>query len=54
MRHSTDESIVKDRMRVTFCYRQKMVHDEDVAASVLDVFPRFLDVAGLVSEYITL
>jgi len=48
MRHSTDKSVVKEKMRVTFDYRQKLVHDQDATASVLDVFPRFLDTAGLV------
>lgn len=48
MRHSTDKSVVKEKMRVTFDYRQKLVHNQDATASVLDVFPRFLDTAGLV------
>ena len=51
MRHSTDESIVKERMRVTFSYRQKLVQDEVASSSLLDVFPRFLDVGGLVRPF---
>ena len=35
MRHSTDKSVVKEKMRVTFDYRQKLVHDQDATASVL-------------------
>jgi len=49
IRHSSDESVVKEKMRVTFQYRQKMVGD-DASSSVLDVFPRFLDVPGLVRK----
>lgn len=48
MRHSTDKSVVKEKMRATFEYRQKLVRDQAATASVLDVFPRFLDTAGLV------
>ncbi|KAJ7989843.1 hypothetical protein DPEC_G00308690 [Dallia pectoralis] len=47
IRHSSDESVVKEKMRATFQYRQKMVGDCDASSSVLDVFPRFLDVPGL-------
>ncbi|XP_027137162.1 uncharacterized protein LOC113746307 [Larimichthys crocea] len=50
MRHSTDKSVVKEKMRVTFDYRQKLVHNQDATASVLDVFPRFLDTAGLIEQ----
>ncbi|XP_053530526.1 uncharacterized protein LOC124628065 isoform X2 [Ictalurus punctatus] len=46
IRHSTDESVVKEKMRATFQYRQKIVN-EDASSSVLDLFPRFLDVPGL-------
>ncbi|XP_041672065.1 uncharacterized protein LOC121528616 [Cheilinus undulatus] len=50
IRHSTDQSVVKEKMRATFEYRQKMVHDKDATSSVLDVFPRFLDVPGLIDQ----
>ncbi|XP_077951683.1 uncharacterized protein LOC120811737 isoform X3 [Gasterosteus aculeatus] len=49
IRHSSDESVVKEKMRATFQYRQKMVGD-DASSSVLDVFPRFLDVPGLIDQ----
>lgn len=49
IRHSSDESVVKEKMRATFQYRQKMVGD-DASSSFLDVFPRFLDVPGLVRK----
>ncbi|XP_076837365.1 uncharacterized protein LOC143482744 [Brachyhypopomus gauderio] len=47
MRHSTDESVVKEKMRETFQHRQKLVHDTDASVSVLDEFPRFLDIPRL-------
>ncbi|KAK0155497.1 hypothetical protein N1851_002087 [Merluccius polli] len=50
MRHSTDKSVVSEKTRATFDYRQKLVHDQDATASVLDVFPRFLDTAGLIEQ----
>ncbi|XP_049338304.1 uncharacterized protein LOC125803859 [Astyanax mexicanus] len=50
MRHSTDESVVKERMRATFQYRQKLVRDKDASMSVLDNFPRFLDIPGLIDQ----
>lgn len=50
MIHSTDEHVVKARMRATFEYRQKIVHDQDASVSVLDVFPRFLDIPGLIEQ----
>ncbi|XP_077939789.1 uncharacterized protein LOC144389513 [Gasterosteus aculeatus] len=49
IRHSSDESVVKEKMRATFQYRQKMVGD-DASSSFLDVFPRFLDVPGLIDQ----
>ncbi|XP_076153829.1 uncharacterized protein LOC143137422 isoform X2 [Alosa pseudoharengus] len=50
IRYSTDHSVVKERMRATFEYRQKLVHDQDATSTVLDVFPRFLDVPGLIDQ----
>ncbi|XP_072532560.1 uncharacterized protein [Salminus brasiliensis] len=54
IRHSTDESIIKERMRATFQYRQKLVYDEDASVSILDVFPRFLDIPGLIDQDFTM
>ncbi|XP_071357586.1 uncharacterized protein [Trachinotus anak] len=50
MRHSTDESVVKEKMRATFEYRQKLVHEQDATSSVLDVFHCFLDIPGLIDQ----
>ncbi|XDV16209.1 hypothetical protein PO909_016025 [Leuciscus waleckii] len=49
MKHSTDQSIVKERMKATFKYRQNMLHDPDKSSHILDYFPRFLDTPGLFS-----
>lgn len=49
MKHSADQSVVKEKMKATFKHRQSMVHDKDKSALVLDHFPRFLDTPGLVS-----
>ncbi|CAL8239263.1 unnamed protein product, partial [Gadus morhua 'NCC'] len=38
------------KMRATFEYRQKLVHDQDATSSVFDVFPRFLDIPGLIDQ----
>ncbi|KAM9758721.1 uncharacterized protein ACNS7B_005632 [Menidia menidia] len=50
IRHSTDKAVVKEKMRATFEYRQKLVHDPDATSSVLDVFPRFLDTPMLIDQ----
>lgn len=48
IRHSTDNSMIKEKMRATYEYRQKLVHDQDATSSIFDVFPRFLDTPKLV------
>ncbi|XP_042082578.1 uncharacterized protein LOC102307055 isoform X2 [Haplochromis burtoni] len=50
IRHSTDRSVVKEKMKATFEYRQKLVHDPDATSSILAVFPRFLDTPGLIDQ----
>lgn len=49
MKHTVDEGVVKEKMKKTFTFRQTMVHDPVKSSSVFTVFPRFLDIAGLVS-----
>lgn len=49
MKHSSDVTLVKNKMKATFQHRQKVVQDPDTASTVLDLFPRFLDIPGLVS-----
>ncbi|KAI5087998.1 hypothetical protein C0J45_22487 [Silurus meridionalis] len=48
LRHSADEKTVRDKMKMTFIYRQAMVSDEAKSSDVFLVFPRFLDTPGLV------
>ncbi|KAL6480290.1 hypothetical protein MHYP_G00113230 [Metynnis hypsauchen] len=50
MKHSSDEALVKEKMRLTFSYRQKMVHDPQKCSDMLSVFPRFKDVKGLIEQ----
>ncbi|XP_056287855.1 uncharacterized protein LOC130204894 isoform X1 [Pseudoliparis swirei] len=51
LKHTTDESVVKEKMRATFQYRQTVVQqDQQDSSTVLDVFPRFLDTPGLIDQ----
>ncbi|KAL7873620.1 hypothetical protein AOLI_G00126910 [Acnodon oligacanthus] len=50
MKHSSDEAVVKQKMILTFSYRQKMVHDPQKSSDVLSVFPHFTDVKGLIEH----
>lgn len=52
--HSSDEAVVTEKMKATFEHRQKLVHDPDMSVDVLDTFPRFLDIPGLVSDHVFL
>ncbi|XP_059417045.1 uncharacterized protein LOC132152250 [Carassius carassius] len=54
LKHSTDVSVVKDKMMATFQYRQTLVQDQQNSATVLDVFPRFLDIPGLIDQDFTM
>lgn len=47
--HSHDEASVFQKMKMTFHYRQDLVHDPQRTTDVYKTFPRFLDVKGLVS-----
>ena len=49
MKHATDEEVVRQKMKQTFVYRQRMVHT-DQSPDVLSTFSRFADVKGLVSK----
>ncbi|XP_034149315.1 uncharacterized protein LOC117594741 isoform X2 [Esox lucius] len=50
MNHSSDEALVAEKMKATFEHRQKLVHDPDKSVEVLDTFPRFLDITGLIEQ----
>lgn len=47
--HSHDEASVIQKMKMTFQYRQELVHDPQRTTDVFKTFPQFLDVKGLVS-----
>ncbi|KAK7877511.1 hypothetical protein WMY93_031779 [Mugilogobius chulae] len=48
--HSTNQILIKENMRATFEYRQKLVHDKQEGSFVFDIFPRFLDTPGLIEQ----
>ncbi|KAK7918721.1 hypothetical protein WMY93_010005 [Mugilogobius chulae] len=48
--HSTDKALIKVKMRETFEYRQKLVHDQKESSSIFEIFPRFLDTPGLIEQ----
>lgn len=48
MKHSVDEDIIKNKMKLTFDYRRNMILDPQQSCSILSEFPRFKDVKGLV------
>ncbi|KAK7896384.1 hypothetical protein WMY93_021709 [Mugilogobius chulae] len=50
MKHTTDEKVIKDKMKQTFHYRQSMVHDSKKSTNIFMVFPRFLDITGLIEQ----
>ncbi|KAG7454048.1 hypothetical protein MATL_G00264010 [Megalops atlanticus] len=54
LKHSTDGSVVKEKMRAAFQYRQTLVRDQQDSSTVLDVFPRFLDTPGLIHQDFTM
>jgi hypothetical protein len=49
MNHSSHEALVMDKRKATFKHRQILVRDQDKAVDVLETFPRFLHIPGLVS-----
>ncbi|XP_024863938.1 uncharacterized protein LOC108242108 [Kryptolebias marmoratus] len=54
MKHTTDEGTVMRKMKQTFNYRQKMIHDPVKSPGIFLDFPRFLDMGGLVEQDFTL
>ncbi|KAE8278071.1 hypothetical protein D5F01_LYC23868 [Larimichthys crocea] len=54
LKHSTDQSVIKEKMRATFQHRQTLVQDQQASLAVLDVFPRFLDTPGLIDQDFTM
>ncbi|XP_005464402.1 uncharacterized protein LOC100708577 [Oreochromis niloticus] len=54
MKHTADEGIVMMKMKQTFNYRQKMIHDPVKSSDIFLDFPRFLDIGGLIEQDFTL
>ncbi|KAI3357230.1 hypothetical protein L3Q82_015687 [Scortum barcoo] len=50
MKHSTDEAAIKQKMKLTFEFRCKMVLDGEKSSEVLTEFPRFKDIRGLIEQ----
>ncbi|XP_028448051.1 uncharacterized protein LOC114564737 isoform X3 [Perca flavescens] len=50
LHHITDRDFVFQKMKETFHYRQKMLHDPQQSADILQMFPRFLDTKGLILQ----
>ncbi|XP_065150129.1 uncharacterized protein [Paramisgurnus dabryanus] len=48
LKHTSEADTVKAKMKETFQYRRKMIHDPSRCAEVLTEFPRYLDIKGLV------
>lgn len=49
LNHTTDNSLIFQKMRETFQHRQTLVNDPGRSVDILSTFPRFLDTKGLVS-----
>lgn len=54
MKHTTDTTVIKERMRATLKYRQNFIHDPEKSSSIINYFPRFLDTPGLIDQDFTL
>ncbi|XP_041839021.1 uncharacterized protein LOC121655533 isoform X1 [Melanotaenia boesemani] len=50
LKHSTDVEQTFMKMRQTFQYRQKLIHNPEKSSTVFTVFPRFLNTKGLVLQ----
>ncbi len=48
--HTADIPEVMQKMKETFKHRHELVHNPQRSADVLDVFPRYLNVKGLVNK----
>ncbi|XP_013867477.1 uncharacterized protein LOC106520091 [Austrofundulus limnaeus] len=50
LNHCQDEESVFQKMKMTFQYRQDLVHDLQRTTDVFKTFPRFLDIKGLLNQ----
>ncbi|CAJ1048590.1 uncharacterized protein LOC111565451 isoform X2 [Xyrichtys novacula] len=54
LNHTTDTSLILQKMRETFQHCQKLMNDPDRSLDILSVLPRFLDTKGLINRDFTL
>ncbi|XP_052464946.1 uncharacterized protein LOC128021672 [Carassius gibelio] len=54
MNHTSEREVIMQKMKATFEYRQRLVHDPEGSTTILSVFPRFLDTKGLILQDFTL
>ncbi|XP_038136807.1 uncharacterized protein LOC119780735 [Cyprinodon tularosa] len=50
LNHTTDRSLIFQKMRETFEHRQKLIRDASGRTDILTMFPRFLDTKGLIDQ----
>ncbi|XP_029910306.1 uncharacterized protein LOC115361135 [Myripristis murdjan] len=50
MNHTSDREIILQKMKETFEYRQHLIHNPDESHNILSVFPRLLDIKGLIHQ----
>ncbi|XP_065150383.1 uncharacterized protein [Paramisgurnus dabryanus] len=50
MKHIADDAVVKEKMRLTLTYRQKLLHNPKESTNILSIFPRFRDIPGLIDQ----
>ncbi|KAL4008910.1 hypothetical protein ACER0C_002762 [Sarotherodon galilaeus] len=54
LNHTTDNSVILQKMKETFQHRQRLVSDPGRSVGILSTFPRFLDPKGPVEQDFTL
>ncbi|GAA6084678.1 uncharacterized protein LOC124395493 [Tachysurus ichikawai] len=47
---TADEAVVKEKMRLTLAYRQKLFHNPKESTDILSISPRFQDIPGLIDQ----
>ncbi|KAM4547514.1 uncharacterized protein V3H82_021101 [Fundulus diaphanus] len=50
LNHTTDRSLIFQKMRETFEHRHKLIRDASGRTDILTMFPRFLDTKGLIDQ----
>ncbi|XP_042607120.1 uncharacterized protein LOC122142001 [Cyprinus carpio] len=54
MNHTSEREVIMQKMKATFEYRQRLVHDPEGYTTIPSVFPCFLDTKGLILQDFTL